>query len=219
MQVGFLTVQAQQAGFTGNERLSYACLRVSNPSNTVSDLFFNEDTIGRLFNLLMNEIDVVVGFNIINYGYKVLQKYAPPPMSLEVDVPTFDIFDAILQETETMVKFTALASALGLQRLAEGLEYVDYWNNHQYAEIRVSMVRDCFILHEAYNHCMEQPNITIPMPNHTGLDNIEVETAGWQSLIPVIAARSQDGNRDIINNDNQSFTVDVTGTTNFRIPF
>lgn len=195
MDIGILTVQAREGGFTGQERLSYAGWRRLYNNESSGYVYFSEASIDLLFQEMV-DVNVVVGFNLIDYGYTLLQKYAESESAalvLHEDIPTFDFFDAIKQQHSVRIKFNSLATSIGQERLAEGLEFVALWQSGGATdlELKEAIQRDCDILSEAYLHCIENESLVILPPPNTTYNSLVVDTTGWQTLIPVIGERTQ----------------------------
>ena len=143
MYIGFLTVQAQEKGFTGNEPLALAAvvgmyvevrtdingkrrrvirsryLRGINGEVAKPKYYGHRDT-DALFTRL-NEFDLVVGHNLVDYGYLILEKYYDASVTLHADLPTFDLFTTIEDELGIRVKLASLAESVGMHRKANGL--------------------------------------------------------------------------------------------------
>ena len=113
MYIGFLTVQAQEKGFTGNEPLALAATvgtrceiksdtdehgnnnRLVHRRTENKPRYYGHRDTDRLF-LKLHEFDLVVGHNLVGYAYPIIEKYEE--IELPADLPTFDLFAAIEDE-------------------------------------------------------------------------------------------------------------------------
>jgi len=75
-----------------------------------------------------------------------LAKYYPSIPMLHAEMPTFDIFSAIQDETGICVKFDSMASTIGTQRKVVGAAAVYLYQSGRFGTLRESMRRDMDIM-------------------------------------------------------------------------
>ena len=197
MNIAFVTVQAQEKGFTGNEPLALCGVMLAEFTTGLDDqpllhsggpkFFGYRDTEQLLITL--NMVDIVVGHNIIDYGYMILQKYYPDTV-LHTDLATFDLLTAIEDELGIRVKLSSLAESIGKNRLGTGLTSVNLWQNNQFDKVRRFMIRDLHILFDVFYAVMTNDEFEILHPN--GHDSATLDTTGWHRMIPAMT-RSERG--------------------------
>ncbi|MEY5016647.1 MAG: hypothetical protein RIS92_3005 [Verrucomicrobiota bacterium] len=77
---------------------------------------------------------MVVGYNLINFDYEVLQKYTV--LDLASVVPTLDLLVEIEKRLKSRVPLDAVASAsLGVGKTADGLQAIAWWRQGKILEI------------------------------------------------------------------------------------
>lgn len=77
---------------------------------------------------------MVVGYNLINFDYEVLQKYTV--LDLASVVPTLDLLVEIEKRLKSRVPLDAVASAsLGVGKTADGLQAITWWRQGKILEI------------------------------------------------------------------------------------
>jgi DEAD/DEAH box helicase domain-containing protein len=77
---------------------------------------------------------MVVGYNLINFDYEVLQKYTV--LDLASVVPTLDLLVEIEKRLKARVPLDAVASAsLGVGKTADGLQAITWWRQGKILEI------------------------------------------------------------------------------------
>lgn len=110
-------------------------------------VFFEEET-DELFSLL-EKADLVVGFNIKGFDYKVLSAYTSSPLD---NIPTFDILEDVRRRLGFRVTLSHLArETLKQEKLGDGLEAVEWFRTGQidklisYCKQDVSATRDLFL--------------------------------------------------------------------------
>ncbi len=117
-------------------------------SLTKSYVTFLEDQLPALFRL-MAHMDLIVGFNIKRFDYKVLSAYSPMDFW---GLPTLDILEHVHDRLGYRLSLDALASStLGTQKSANGLMALRWWRQGEirkiirYCKMDVKITRDLFL--------------------------------------------------------------------------
>lgn len=92
--------------------------------------------------------DLVVGYNLYHFDYRVMTQYTDAPLS---QLPTVDMLDVIHRALGFRVSLDSVASAtLGVGKSADGLQAVRWWREgkieeiFQYCEKDVAVTRDVY---------------------------------------------------------------------------
>lgn len=117
-------------------------------SLTSSLVVFREEQLGCMFSLL-EQMDLVVGFNVKRFDYKVLSPYCQ--LSLW-SLPTLDILEEVSRRLGYRLALDTLASAtLGAGKSANGLLALKWWKEGkvrkiiEYCKRDVVLTRDLFL--------------------------------------------------------------------------
>jgi DEAD/DEAH box helicase domain-containing protein len=109
---------------------------------------FREGQLNAFFRLL-SQMDLVVGFNIRRFDYKVLSAYTTMDLW---SLPTLDILDAVKGRLGYRLSLDALCSAtLGTRKSADGLMALKWWKSGEirkvleYCKDDVRLTRDLFL--------------------------------------------------------------------------
>lgn len=91
---------------------------------------FKEDGMQELIDMLL-EADLVVGYNHVEFDYKVLQGYTI--MELEPQTQNLDMMLDIQEKIGFRLKLDSIASACleGLGKTANGLDALKWWQEHR----------------------------------------------------------------------------------------
>lgn len=82
----------------------------------------------------LSKADLVVGFNVKNFDYGVLARYAV--WNLEDSVPTLDLMTDLESKLGRRPKLEDVAQAsLGVGKIAEGLDAIRWWREGRYREV------------------------------------------------------------------------------------
>lgn len=97
------------------------------------------DTPGGLFDRL-RQADLIVGFNILRFDYKVLQPFAGSALAA---LPTLDMLDTVKQRLAYRVSLDNLAKAtLGAPKSADGLQALQWWKEGRISDIAAYCRKD-----------------------------------------------------------------------------
>ncbi len=149
---GVLDVETQLSaqevgGWHRSHKMRVSCA-VFYDSRSRAFLIFREGQLPSLFRL-MQHMDLVVGFNIKRFDYKVLSTYSP--MDLH-NVPTLDMLEHVHNRLGYRLSLQGLASAtLGTSKSADGLAALKWWKQGKigkiirYCKKDVTITRDLFL--------------------------------------------------------------------------
>lgn len=112
-------------------------------------LCFSEDQLYKLGEILA-AADQIIGFNIVNFDYQVLQPY----MNFELkDIPTLDILTEVEKLIGHRVKLDNLASmTLGFGKSGDGLEALKLYRQGRMDELKKYCLDDVKITKELYDY-------------------------------------------------------------------
>ena len=101
-------------------------------SKTDAYIPFLEDQIGRLIDTL-KQLDLIVGFNIRRFDYRVLSAYTTEDMA---DLPTLDLIESVHRHLGYRVSLDNLAIAsLGEKKTADGLQALRWWQEGNISDL------------------------------------------------------------------------------------
>jgi DEAD/DEAH box helicase domain-containing protein len=152
MRFGVLDIETQLSaqevgGWHRAERMKVSCA-VLWDSATGAYAVYREEQLGFMFNLL-SRLDLVVGFNIKRFDYRVLSAYTDLDL---LGLPTLDILEHVHKRLGYRLALDSLASAtLGTSKSANGLLALKWWkqgkmrNIIEYCKKDVAITRDLFL--------------------------------------------------------------------------
>ncbi len=152
IRFGVLDIETQRSaqdvgGWHRADKMRVSCA-VLYDSQTNAFCTFLEDQLPHLFNL-MKQLDIIVGFNIKGFDYRVLSGYSD--MSFW-SLPTFDILEEVKRSLGYRLSLDALARAtLGTKKSGNGLLALKWWKLGQirkiieYCKKDVALTRDLFV--------------------------------------------------------------------------
>src|SRR3989344_697039 len=135
-------------GFGKNHLLKVSvCGIYSYPQNKY--LAFAEDQLHKLGEML-SEADQIIGFNIKNFDFQVLQPYLNFKLS---ELPYLDILEEVEKIIGHRVKLDNLAQmTLGVGKSGDGLQALKYWKLGQMEELKKYCLDDVKITKELYDY-------------------------------------------------------------------
>jgi DEAD/DEAH box helicase domain-containing protein len=112
-------------------------------------LCFEENQLYRLGEML-SEADQIIGFNIKNFDFHVLQPY----LNFKVhEIPTLDILEEVEKLIGHRVKLDNLAQmTLGAGKSGDGLQALKFWKLGQIEELKKYCLDDVRITKELYDY-------------------------------------------------------------------
>lgn len=112
-------------------------------------LTFTEDKLFRLGEML-SEADQVIGFNIKNFDFQVLQPYLHFDLSA---IPTLDILEEVEKIIKHRVKLDNLAQmTLGTAKSGDGLEALKMFRQGRMEELKKYCLNDVRITRDLYEY-------------------------------------------------------------------
>lgn len=139
---------AAEVGGWHNKREMRMSLGVTYSSVRGEYQIYLEDEADKLINELQRA-DYVVGFNVINFDYEVLMRYAFFDFR---DTPTIDLLDDVEASIGKRIKLDAIAQeTLGVGKTADGLEALKWFKEgkmHEIAEYCCFDVKTTRLVHE-----------------------------------------------------------------------
>ena len=140
-------LSAQEVGgWHRAERMRISCA-VLYDSATGTYSIFREDQLERFFRLL-SKMDLVVGFNVKRFDYKVLSPYT----SMDLwSLPTLDILESVRSRLGYRLSLDSLSRAtLGAEKSASGLDALKWWRQGRLDKVKAYCKEDVRLTKELY---------------------------------------------------------------------
>lgn len=118
--------------------------------DSLKNIFFVyfEDEVDKLY-MHLSLANIIIGFNIIGFDYKVLSAYIEYEKWL--NLPTFDILKYVHKTTGKRISLSSFAhGTLGLDKIGDGVESVKWWRNGQKAKVLEYCKKDVEITRDIY---------------------------------------------------------------------
>ncbi len=110
---------------------------------------FTQDELQELF-VLLQQADVVIGFNSMRFDYAVLQPFAPYALKI---LPTLDLLDVVKKRLNYRVSLENIASAtLNTPKSADGLMALRWWKEGNLQKITEYCQQDVEITKGVYEY-------------------------------------------------------------------
>lgn len=114
-------------------------------------LCFEEKNLAKLGELLQTA-DLVIGYNIKQFDFAVLQPYLNFPLD---SVPTLDILEIIEKALGHRIKLEAVAQAtLGAGKTGSGLLAIELWRQGRLEELKNYCLNDVKLTREIYEYAL-----------------------------------------------------------------
>lgn len=108
---------------------------------------FTQDRLGEMFTL-MQQADLIVGFNTLGFDYKVLQPFCSYNLW---DLPSLDMLKEIKKRLNYLVSLDNLASStFNMQKSADGLKALVWWKQGEIDKIIEYCTQDVRLTKELY---------------------------------------------------------------------
>jgi DEAD/DEAH box helicase domain-containing protein len=147
---------AEEVGGWHNAHLMRVALGVIYDSHTAEFETFHELDVHRLLERL-GEADLIVGFNIVAFDYKVLRGYTDADL---LELPTFDMLTAIHQRLGYRLALGHLGvETLGTPKSADGLQSLAWWKEGRVDEIERYCQQDVALLRDLLQHAEEHDHL------------------------------------------------------------
>lgn len=156
-RVGFFDLEtqrlAQEVGGWQNKHLMRVSVAVLHESPADITRVYREDEVPQLIKDLQ-ELDLVVGFNVDSFDYAVLKAYTPYDFSR---LPTFDILTEIREILGFRLSLNHLAErTLGAAKSAEGIQAVEWFRAGQWEPLIEYCKMDVFLTRDLFRHALEK---------------------------------------------------------------
>ncbi len=174
-RLGFFDIETQrladEVGGWQNKHLMRLSVGVLFDTQTNTFEVFRENEVTTLLQRLQ-DLDLVVGFNLISFDYEVLRAYSPFKLR---QLPTFDLLQEIRQVLGFRLSLAHLAEHnLGQPKMADGLQAVAWFRQGnwealiEYCKTDVKLTRDLFYRALETGHLLYQDRqgrkLRIPTP-------------------------------------------------------
>ncbi|MYL83761.1 DEAD/DEAH box helicase [Desulfovibrio aerotolerans] len=148
---GVLDVETRRAaadvGGWGNAHKMGISVAVLYDSGTDEFIPYSQDELPALYEALAH-LDLIVGFNILRFDYKVLDGAAPLNHRT---LPTLDILERVHARLGYRLSLDGLAKAtLGTQKSASGLDALTWWKEGRLDEITTYCKQDVAVTRDLY---------------------------------------------------------------------
>lgn len=119
-------------------------------------LVYDEKTVHKLGELLQ-DADLVIGYNIISFDYEVLRPY------LNYDPKTLPTLDMLLEVEKILghrVGLDSIAEAtLGGGKIASGMDAIRFWRNGELDKLKEYCVSDVKITRDIYDYARQNQKL------------------------------------------------------------
>lgn len=124
---------AEEVGGWGNAHLMRVSVAVVYDESVGSFLTYREHEIEKLLEKL-TQCDLVIGFNILDFDYKVLSPYAR--FNLSQSIPTLDLLKDIRQNIGRRISLDHLAAVnIGENKIADGIQAVKWFREGNWKKL------------------------------------------------------------------------------------
>jgi DEAD/DEAH box helicase domain-containing protein len=158
--VVFFDLETQRAaadvGGWHNAHLMRLAIAVTWDSRTGRFRSFRESEVDDLIAQL-EQADLVVGFNVRRFDYKVLRGYGETDFE---SLATFDMLDAIHARLGYRLSLAHLAEeTLGAGKSGDGLQSIAWWREGRHDLVEQYCQRDVEILRELFDHAVREGHL------------------------------------------------------------
>jgi len=158
--VVFLDLETQRAaadvGGWHNAHLMRVAVAVTCDARTGAFRTWSEAEVPALLEHLA-AADLVVGFNVIRFDYKVLRGYTDADLAA---LPTFDMLDAVHARLGFRLPLSHLAEeTLGAGKSADGLQSIAWWREGRHDLVADYCRRDVEILRDLFDHAAREGHL------------------------------------------------------------
>ncbi len=138
---------AEVGGWHRAERMGVSVAVLFDSADEEFHVFLEQDMAGLMQHL--KDLELVVGFNVKRFDYKVLSAYAA--MEQLIRLPTLDMLDVIQQRLGYRLGLDHLAQAtLKAEKTADGLQALAWWAEGRIQEIIDYCTKDVAITRDLY---------------------------------------------------------------------
>ena len=116
------------------------------------DRMFDESQVKELFALLDNA-ELIVGHNLLNFDYRVLQNYADFDVKQRYKDKTLDFQHVIVKKTDRLVSLNDLAKRnLGQEKLGVGKDAPALFSDGKFDELKSYLAYDLRLTNDLFEH-------------------------------------------------------------------
>ncbi len=156
-RIGFFDLEtqrlAQEVGGWQNTHLMRVSVAVLYEALTDEFHVYRENDLPELFKRLQ-ELDLVVGFNISRFDYKVLQAYTPVDLS---KLPTLDMLQTVHEKLGFRLSLDHLAEhTLNAKKSGDGLQAVQWFRDGQWEPLIAYCRQDVAITRDLFEHAQKE---------------------------------------------------------------
>ncbi|HIC84753.1 MAG TPA: DEAD/DEAH box helicase, partial [Desulfobacterales bacterium] len=143
---------AQEVGGWQNSHLMRVSVVVVYDTKDETYYYYDETNMEKLFSHL-KEADLVVGFNIKGFDYKVLGAY----LTALDEIPTFDILESVFSSLGFRLSLDHLAEeTLNVAKQADGLQAIQWFRQGEMDKLREYCKQDVEITKALFLHGLEK---------------------------------------------------------------
>ncbi|MDP2933750.1 MAG: ribonuclease H-like domain-containing protein [bacterium] len=115
-------------------------------------LVYDEKNVHKLGELL-EDADLVIGYNVINFDYEVLRPYLRyDPTS----IPTLDMLVEVEKVLGHRISLDSIASStLGANKIASGLDAIRFWKSGQLDKLKEYCLSDVRLTRDLYEYVLQ----------------------------------------------------------------
>lgn len=114
--------------------------------------YYEERDVKNLL-LKLDSADMVVGYNVIDFDYKVLSAYAGKKLNFN----TYDLLKEIFKSTNVRISLKDIAKVnLGDQKLADGVQAVQWYKDGDMEKLKTYCQKDVELVRDLYNLLIKQ---------------------------------------------------------------
>src|SRR5690606_3346202 len=186
---------AEEVGGWHNAHLMRLALAVTWDAAAARFETFGERDVPALLERLA-EADLVVGFNVLGFDYRVLRGYTDQALER---LPTFDLLEALRERIGFRLPLGHLAEEnLGVANGRHRLQSLQWWREGRIAEIEAYCRRDVALLRDLFQRALDQGHLLfrtrdgerVRIPTPWRLPDL-LERARVRAATPVSAGRGR----------------------------
>lgn len=152
-----LDIETQNAFFDVGGSISKLLISLVGIHSTKHGLLaFEEKELNKLWPIL-EDADLVIGFNTRHFDYPVMQSYYKGKVH---ELPTLDIMETVTASLGHRQKLDDLAmQTLGKGKSGNGLQAIEFFKNGEMEKLKRYCLDDVLITREIYDHGLEHGKI------------------------------------------------------------
>ncbi len=136
---------------------------------------FEQNQFSSLWPIIENS-DVLIGFNSDHFDIPVLNKYYPGDLT---QLKSLDILAEIKKSYGRRMKLDQIAEGtLGIKKSGNGLDAIKWWRNNEFDKVKNYCIDDVRITKEIYEYAMREGKLFFKESGKT--NTIVLDTKGWE---------------------------------------